>query len=118
LNWVVGRNAYVLSQIPTNLTITAPNLTIVSGYPRTVNATLNLSGQANMIETRTVRVNGQAAALNLRSVASTWSTTVSLRPGINRIVVQAFNAGDQEINRATIDIWYDDASVQLIDTDV
>jgi hypothetical protein len=37
--------------------------------------------------------------------------SVTLNPGINRVLVQELGAGDAEVDRTSIDIWYDDGSV-------
>ena len=36
---------------------------------------------------------------------------VTLLPGLNRVVIQAFDATDKEIDRLGVDIWYDTGSV-------
>ena len=37
--------------------------------------------------------------------------SVTLNPGINRVLVQELGAGDVEVGRTSIDLWYDDGSV-------
>ena len=34
-----------------------------------------------------------------------------LRPGVNRVVIQAFDATDTEIDRASVDVWYNTGSM-------
>lgn len=118
LNFVAARNAYVLSLIPTNLTIVPPNLTVVGGYPRTTAATVSLAGQASVLETRSVRINGQPVTWTPTATPNNWSGSVTLQPGINRVLVQAINAVGQEVDRETIDIWYDTGSITAITNDL
>ncbi|MHB9047020.1 MAG: lamin tail domain-containing protein [Pirellulales bacterium] len=104
-DFAVSRNAYVLGQIPLALTVTSP-LAQQDGYYRTTAATTTLSGRANAIDTRSVLVNGAAATWTGWQAA--WSAAdVALVPGINRIVVQALDGDGREIDRQSIDIWYD-----------
>src|SRR6185436_589554 len=56
----VSNRAYVLSQIPLQLTV-SNNLAINNGYPRATSSTVALHGTANVIETRSVLVNGSPA---------------------------------------------------------
>lgn len=70
-----ARRAYVLTQIPSDLTV-SHNLSVQSGLPRTVDPnTVTLSGQIDATQTRTVLVNGTPANVNAR--AGTWSTSAS-----------------------------------------
>lgn len=111
-NFAAARRAYVLSQIPLQLTATTA-LPIVNGYPRSTAPTVALNGIANAIDTRSVRVNGSLA--NWTAWVGTWTnTSVALNPGVNRVLIQAFNADGREIARTAIDIWYDDSSVSNV----
>jgi len=104
-----SHSAYVLSQIPLALTV-SNSLTINSGFPYTTTPTVALSGAGNAIDTRSVLVNGSTA--NWTAWQGTWSIgSVAVKPGINRVLVQAFNSNAVEIARTNVDIWYDDASV-------
>src|SRR6185503_3415547 len=47
-----------------------------------------------------------------------WTNLVTLTPGFNRVIVQAFNADGQELERASVDIVYDDASIGVIPTTI
>ncbi len=61
---------------------------------------------ANIIDTRTVRVNGAIAIWT--PISGAWSNNaISLNPGINRVLVQAFGTNGTEIDRITIDVWSD-----------
>jgi CotH kinase protein/Lamin Tail Domain/Bacterial Ig domain/Calx-beta domain/Immunoglobulin domain len=108
--YAADRRAYVLSQIPGNLTVNASGLSTVNGYLRTTSSTVSLNGMAPVIETRSVRVNGVEAGWTAWTGA--WNLSgVALRPGINRILVQALDEQGRELRRSTIDVWYDDGSV-------
>jgi hypothetical protein len=102
------RCAYVLSVIPQTITVTSAPA-VQSGYPRTTSSYVALSGQANAITTRRVMVNGQPAVWT--AWQATWSIArTNLLPGINRVVIQAFDANDREVDRVGVDIWYDTGS--------
>jgi hypothetical protein len=106
--WVAQRCAFVLSQIPRNLTVNT-SLTVSNGYYRTTSPTVSLSGAGNVIDTRFIRVNGIIAQWS--PVSGAWSVAdVPVQPGINRVTVQALNAGGQEIESTFIEIWYDDGA--------
>ncbi|RIK80290.1 MAG: hypothetical protein DCC68_11305 [Planctomycetota bacterium] len=55
-------------------------------------------------------------SFDLELVATVPESTVGvpLKPGINRVLVQAFNADDAEVDHRTIDVWYEDGSVQNV----
>ena len=103
------RNAYVLSVIPQTLTVNS-TLPVTGGYPRTTTSSANLSGQADVIRTRSILVNGQPAQWT--AWTGTWTASgIALLPGINRVLVQSLGADGLEFARQTIDIWYDDGNV-------
>ncbi|UCD49231.1 MAG: lamin tail domain-containing protein [Phycisphaerales bacterium] len=107
-----------LPQIPQDFVIIGPE--VVGSYPYTVSDTIGLTGTASAIDTRSLRVNGMLVDdSNWSQRDGTWSIdAVALSPGINRIVVQAFDGpagtGD-ETERGTIDIGYDDGDMAVID---
>jgi hypothetical protein len=101
--------SYVLSQIPLALTV-SNSLAVQSGFPRTTTPSVTLFGTGNAIDTRSILVNGSTAAWT--AWLGTWTNTLSLTPGINRILVQALGTNGLEIARTNVDIWYDDSSVQ------
>lgn len=103
--FAASRVANVLTQIPSAVTATSA-LTIQSGYPHATTATTSLTGTADAVKTRSVLVNGVAATWT--AWTASWSApTVPLNPGINRVLVQALDANNQEVGRAYIDIWRD-----------
>lgn len=108
-NFNASRRLAVLSQIPQAIRITN-SLPIVNGYPTTTVSSNSLTGAANAIRTRSVRVNGLLASWT--PWRGTWSITgIPLNPGVNRLLVQSFDAQGAEVDRATIDVVYDDGSV-------
>lgn len=91
----------------------------VDGYPYTANNTVSLTGTANAIETRSVRVNGILVdESDWSQKDGTWSIdAVALNPGINRVTVQTFDgpAGTgQELEGGFIDIRYDDGDMATV----
>ncbi|MEY2409869.1 MAG: hypothetical protein QOF48_2539 [Verrucomicrobiota bacterium] len=110
--FAVNRAARVLAQIPMSLRITN-TLGVINGYPTAPTPFVSLTGSANAIRTRLVRVNGQPVAWTAWQGA--WSATnVALNPGINRVLVQSFDADGVETERGYVDIWYNDLSTQNV----
>ena len=121
-NFVTARNAHVLSLIPQEFAINS-DLPLNQGYHRTTASVAilnNVYGTANVIETRSVLLNGQLADWlpvygDVDDGQCKWAiapgTNIPLNPGINRIIVQTFdgpNGTGNELERGYIDIWYDD----------
>ncbi|MBN2128581.1 MAG: lamin tail domain-containing protein, partial [Sedimentisphaerales bacterium] len=115
-----ARRAYVLSVIPTGITATS-DLPVLDEYSATLAPFVSgaeVSGTADAIRTRSVLVNGQPAQWSARGGA--WSlgqTTVDLQPGVNRLMVEAFDGPDgtgRRIEQTHIDILYDDGDVTEI----
>ena len=105
----VSHLAYVRSLVPTRLVV-SNTLPVVSGLPHSTSATLALSGVAHAARTRRVAVNGVEAAWS--AWEARWSVgALPLHPGVNHVVVQAFDADGAESERAESDVWYDDGSV-------
>ena len=102
-----NRVNYVLSVIPTNLTVTVP-LAQSGGYYSTNNATVTLYGQGDVINTRSVKVNGTAGIWS--AWEGRWTNTVVLLPGVNRLLVQSCNAEGTELQRQAVEIWYDNGA--------
>lgn len=110
--FVRDRTAAVLAQIPLAITVTeAPDLR--GDIPYTTSDTVSLAGQAHAAQTRRVTVNGQPAVWSARQ--ATWSVeAVTLVPGINRVVIQAFGVDDAEVDRSSLDIWSDTRAMTLV----
>jgi hypothetical protein len=116
-SFAASRVANVLGQIPQAIRINANSLPSVNGYLTTTTNGPVLRGFANAITTRTVRVNGQLA--NWIAYQGAWSITdVPLNPGLNRVLVQSFDAQGTETERATFNVWYDDGTVVDIANDL
>jgi hypothetical protein len=115
-NFAASRRLGVLAQIPQVIRITN-SLPNINGYPTTTTPTVSLTGAAHASLTRSVRVNGQAATWT--PWRASWSIAgVPLQPGVNRILVQAFDGADKEVQSATVDILYDDGSVADVAADI
>jgi len=99
---------YIRAQIPLTLTVSS-TLPQSGGYPYTTTPTVALSGQANAIKTRSVLVNGSPAGWTAWT-ASWTDTSVALRPGLNRVLVQALDENGVEFERTYFDVWYNDGT--------
>jgi hypothetical protein len=125
-----ARLAYIASVMPLSLasvsatTTAGTALTVTSGYPRSMAAICNIRGKADCTRTASVKVNGVAATYTPWRVTSVSSlatsigdwqaNNVALLPGLNRMLIQAFDVNDAEIERSYFDVWYDDASVAAV----
>ncbi len=115
-NFNAQRTAWIATQIPLALSVTtAP--AVVNGYPQSTTATATLGGRANALTTRVVRVNGVDATWTAWKAAWT-APEVALTPGLNRVLIQAFDAAGAETDRLSHDVWYDDGSTQAISSDI
>ncbi|MFM1769708.1 MAG: Inner spore coat protein [Verrucomicrobiota bacterium] len=103
--WMTNRYLNVWSQIPTNFTVGAVPALVTS-------PSLALAGQAPVIETRSVLVNGQVASWN--PVTGAWNVNVSLQPGLNRLTVQAVDAAGAVVQALVVETRYDDSSVTTV----
>jgi hypothetical protein len=110
-NHAQNRRANALAQIPLTLTV-GSTLGTSNGLLYTTSPTTTIFGQSHAIDTRRVLVNGAAAARSPWECR--WTNTVTLQPGVNRVVVQSLNSNNTEFARATVDIWYDDATVTTV----
>ncbi len=127
--WYASRHAYVSSLVNHRLSVTGgPARDESSGYPVSPAATCSLAGKSDPARTQSVKVNGVAATYVPWKVTSTtaasnsytvaigeWSLPdVALQPGINRVLIQAFDSAGTEIERTHHEIWYDDRSVATV----
>jgi hypothetical protein len=114
-NFIAQRNTYILSLIPSQLTI-GTDLPQSGGYYKTLVNNAAIYGTADIINTRSVLANAHLASW--LPIDGKWSISVTaLKPGINRIIVQTFdapNGSGNELKEGYIDIWYDDGG----DTDI
>jgi hypothetical protein len=109
--YAANRRSIVLSQIPLALTV-SHSLALSNGLPYTTTPSVALSGAANAIDTRRILVNGSAATWS--AFDARWTHTLALQPGVNRVLVQSLDSNNAELERSTVDIWYDDGSVQNV----
>ncbi|MEX2187233.1 MAG: lamin tail domain-containing protein [Pirellulales bacterium] len=110
-NNAAARRSYVSGVLPTQLTV-ASGLSTLGGIPRSTNSTtVSLSGTVDSGKTVSVTVNGAAASFDPR--AATWSLAsmpAPLHPGINRLIVRAFDGvggTGNVVGETFIDIWND-----------
>ncbi len=110
--YAANRRTRILAQIPLGLTVRYGLTTVSNGVAYTTNPTFALTGESHAARTRRVLVNGTPAA----RVAwqATWNAAMTLQPGINRVLVQSMDENNIEFERATVDVWYDDASVTTV----
>ena len=107
--FVRQRGAAVLAQIPQTITVTDAPIQ-PDGYVHVRSNAVSLTGKANAVHTRRVTVNGRPSVWTPLQAA--WSVdSVGILPGINRVVIQAFDANDREIDRSSIDIWSEAGSM-------
>ena len=109
--WAYNRRAIVLSQIPLTLTV-SNTLSQQSGFFYTTSPNVTLYGTANAIHTRKVLVNGNQAIWS--AWEARWTNTVSLSPGINRILIESVNSNNVVFASTNIDIWYDSGSTRSV----
>ena len=98
------RVASVLAQLPVTYAVTVP-LSTSGGFYRSTSPTVNLTGQANALETKTILVNGLASTYS--PWEGRWTNAVALLPGINRVMVQFLATNAVELQRQAVEIWYD-----------
>ncbi|MBN2592732.1 MAG: CotH kinase family protein, partial [Sedimentisphaerales bacterium] len=101
-------------QIPQQFS-TNSSLPVVHGFYNTHTPAANLFGTFNSIKTRSIAVNGLLVdKSDFSQKNGTWSIRdVSLNPGINRIIVQAFDSPDgtgTQVEQGYIDVRYDTGS--------
>jgi hypothetical protein len=108
----VARAQNALAQIPQTLSVTGTPAK-VDGYANVSTVTaldaMVLSGKANALVTKSIRVNNRTASYTPYQGA--WSitntgNTLGLVGGLNRVLVQEFDAAGKEAGRTFVDIWY------------
>ncbi len=110
-SWAESRRQVVLSQIPLTLTV-GSNLSTVSNYLHATSPNVTLFGSSHAVDTRSVLVGGVASTWS--AWEARWTNTVTLQPGINRVLVQSMNSNNVEFARASVDIWYDDGALASV----
>lgn len=101
---------YVLGQFSQKLTLESSFATN-NGFLYTTNSSISLNGKGDGTRTRNVYVN------ETQSLWTPWKCEwklddIALNPGMNKFIIRAFDLNNKEIERKTIDIWYDTSSVQ------
>jgi hypothetical protein len=102
-DFAVARRAGVLAQIPLRLTATNGTATFANNTYTTAGTSLALHGFAHAVTTRSVRVNGALAIWSAWDAAWT-NAAVALHSGVNRVLVQAFDATQTETERLVINV--------------
>jgi hypothetical protein len=106
--FLTNRASYVRSQIPLALTV-GHALAVTGGYPSTGTAEVTLFGRAHAIDTRAVKVNGSLAVWS--AWEARWTNTVTLQPGINRVLVESLDSNGVTFASTSLDVWYNDLTV-------
>ncbi|HOK78698.1 MAG TPA: CotH kinase family protein, partial [Verrucomicrobiota bacterium] len=100
-----ARRAFVLSQIQSSMWVSS-SLLIVNWHMRTTVPSVTLYGAVDASRTSKVLVGGREATLN--ALTGIWSIDgVELLPGVNRVLVCAFDSAGVEVDRQLGAIWYD-----------
>jgi hypothetical protein len=114
--WMIGFAGGTTTPSPA-LTLTT-NLPSSGGYAKTTDPlALTMGGTADASVTAGVKVNGVSAAFTPETGAWSISNTANalgLTPGIDRVQVRSYDADGAELTRKTVDVWYDDGSVQNV----
>ncbi len=103
-DFAAARRDFVRSQIPLTLAVTNLGLPATNGLYFTTAASVTLEGTANALLTRTVR---------LADTPATWTAwtggwravAVPLRPGFNRLRLEALDAAGAVVETASVDVW-------------
>ena len=111
-DFAAARRNWVLSQIPSALVV-SNTLPVQSGFPHSTSAHIALSGSASAIQTHSVQVNGKPA--DYVAWQGRWSGgDLTLTPGINRVMVQAFDAAGSRIDQQEWTVWYDSGTPKSV----
>ena len=105
------RRAFVLSQAPDSLTVDT-RLAKRNGWHVSDSPEVELTGTANATNTMAVRVDGQAATL--AGPIAKWQAKVSLRPGLNQILIQSLDDRGEELERQLVPIWHGAIPTKLV----
>jgi len=107
-SFAARRSEFVLSHIPRELTVDT-DLAKRDGFLFSNRATVTLFGQAPATVTVAVEVDGQAA--DWIPSEGRWQAKVSLRRGLNRLLVRALDANGGEVARQFADVWHGEAPI-------
>lgn len=79
-----------------------PSLYLEEFFTEVTTSSVQLAGRVNLVGATAVLVNGEAAALNFP--AGTWSKTHTLKPGMNRLIIEARDCNDHVLASLTKDV--------------
>ncbi len=103
-DFAAARREFVRAQIPRALVVTNTGLTGTNGLYFTPAASVTLEGFANALHTRAVRAGGVPAEWT--AWTGGWRAAgVPLRPGFNRVVIEALDAQATVFATTAVDIW-------------
>ena len=110
-NFMVSRRVSIYSQLPLANTLNV-NLATIGQYYQATSSNVTLTGQANAIEVKNVKVNGVNSDYTVWQ--GRWTNTVALQPGINNVLVQWLGANGAALESTNVLIWYDRGGVQAV----
>lgn len=112
--FATNRYAGVLAQIPLDVTIagSSPAGTLTGGISRYTSAAVTFFGTAHAARTRSMTLNGQSIAWT--PWTARWTNTVTLRPGLNNLLVQSFDENGREVGSLNRRVWYDNGTSQTV----
>lgn len=108
--FATNRHAGARAQIPVTQTVdgSSPTGVTTGGLWRYTTASVKFFGNAHAARTRTVTINGQLAAWT--AWTARWTNTVTLRPGLNSLLLQSFDENGGEIGRTNRVVWFDNGT--------
>lgn len=112
-DFAAARRAAVLAMIPRALTATNTTVPFLAGRYVAETEAFPLGGQVNVLTTHTLTVNGQPVAFT--AWTGGWRADLTNRPGLNRFVVQTFDAGGQETERLNVSVEWPGSSTRSVD---
>jgi hypothetical protein len=110
--FATNRHAAALAQIPQTETIAGsfPAATTVGGVWRYTTANVTFFGTAPAVRTRSVSINGQPAAWT--AWTARWTNAVTLKPGLNTVMLQSFDENGTEVGSVSRLVWCDTGGLQ------
>ncbi|MFO1512112.1 MAG: lamin tail domain-containing protein [Verrucomicrobiota bacterium] len=112
--FATNRYAGALAQIPVAQTVdgSSPAGILTGGVWRYTTANVKFFGSAHAARTRIVTINGQPAAWT--AWTAHWTNTVTLRPGLNNLLVQSFDENGVEVGSTNRLVWFDNGAAQTV----
>ncbi len=110
--FVADRNENVLGQIPQEFVVSS-NISVSGDWPYTTNPFISVYGNANALDTGSVRVNGELA--DWAVIDGSWEITLAqaCNPGLNRLTIETYASADGSgdvLKKEYYDVYYDDSS--------